>query len=865
MRARAARTLVILARRDLRGGWKSFRLALTGLALGVATIAGVGSFGAGMVEGLRENGRAILGGDLALQTAMIAPTPAQRAWLEKRGALSLTADLNAMAVAGAGESHGRPPLLVALRAVDRLWPLYGQPLLDPPQTVAAALAESEGVAGALVDGAFLERMGLAVGARFRLGEGRFRVAARLLDEPDRASAPFQLGPRVIVSQSALAATGLAGPGSLVRHLARLRLNEGQAAATVQAQIAAAWPQAGWRVRSHADANPELRRFLEQLAMFVALVGLAALLVGGIGIAAAVTVWLERKTATVAIMKSLGASARLIFAVYLLQLAAMAAAGIAAGLAAGALLPLAVAPLARAALPVAPTAALHPGPLALAAAFGLAVALLFALLPLARARETPPAALLRRQSRPPRRAFLPWRPRRHAFLPWRRVGVADLALLALLAAGLAALAVFASPDRALAAWFVVAAAAALALFRLAGHGVQGLARLAGRRARRAPLALRLALANLHRPGAATVGVTAAFGISLTVLATVAIVAANLRHELSQSLPQGAPALFFVDIQPHQIAPFSAMVQAAPGVLALQSVPSLRGRIVAIDGVAVAQAEIAPEVRWSVEGDRGVTYAAAPPQGAQLVAGSWWPPDYAGPPLLSFDAEIAAGYGLEVGDSLTVNVLGREIVATIANLRRIDWSSMGLEFTLVYAPGLLEAAPHTHIATVHAQAGAETALLTEAARRFPNVSAVGVRDVLADVLAILGRIDAAIGAIAALTLLAGLVVIAESVAAAQRRRHYDAAVMKVLGAARPLLATVFTLEHLLLGLAAASLALAAGTAAAWAVVRFALETPWILPWWPPLAIAALALAVSLAAGLAASWRALAPPAAPVLRSE
>ena len=309
----------------------------------------------------------------------------------------------------------------------------------------------------------------------------------------------------------------------------------------------------------------------------------------------------------------------------------------------------------------------------------------------------------------------------------------------------------------------------------------------------------------------------------------------------------------------------MAEAAPGIQGLQSVPSLRGRIVAIDGVAVAEAEIAPEVQWSVEGDRGVTYAAAPPQGTELVAGAWWPPDHAGPPLLSFDAEIAAGYGLEVGGTLTVNVLGREIVATVANLRRIDWSTMGINFTLIYAPGLLEGAPHTHIATVHAEPGTETALLAEAARRFPNVSAVGVRDVLADILAILGRIDAAIGAIAALTLAAGVVVIAESVAAAQRRRSYDAAVMKVLGAARPLLAAVFTLEHLLLGLAAAVLALAAGGAAAWAVVRFALGVPWVAPWWPALAVALLALTVSLVAGLAASWRALAPPAATVLRAE
>jgi len=825
-----------LARRDLRGGWKSFRLALFGLALGVATIAGVGSFGEGLVDGLRENGRVILGGDVALQTTMIELSDEQRAWLDGRGERSNTVDLNAMATA-----TDRPPLLVSLRAVDGLWPLYGSAGLAPAMDEAEALAEG----GAVVDRSFLERMDLQVGDSFALGEATVRVAAELVDEPDRASAPFQLGPRVIVSAETLEATGLAGPGSMVRHLTRLKLAEGTALGVVIDDLRTQFPDAGWRVRSHEDANPQLRRFLERLRMFITLVGLAALLVGGIGIASAVSTYLERKTGTVAILKSLGASARLIFAVYLAEVMVMAALGVVLGMAAGAVLPLLVGEVARQALPVPVEVGLYPAPLLLAGAYGLLTAVVFALLPLARTRDIPPAALFRD--------------------PGAARGTArtrDILVVAVLAALLAGLAVGASNDPLLAAFFIGGAALALVLFRLAGRAIMAVARAVPRTRR---LTLRMALANLHRPGAATPAVTVAFGIGLTVLTAVAGVQANLRHEIGDTLPQDAPAFFFIDIQPGQIGPFRELAEDTDGVHDVQSVPSMRGRITAIDGVPVAEAAIHPDVQWSVEGDRGVTYTATPLEDVELVAGAWWPEDYAGPPLLSFDAEIAAGYGLEVGETLTVNVLGREITATVANLRRIDWTTMGINFTLVYAPGLLEAAPHTHIATVYADRAAESPLRSAVAAAFPNVSAIGVRDVLDDVLEILGRIDAAIGGIAALALVAGVVVLAESVAAAQRRRLYDAVVMKVLGAPRGLLAAVFTLEHLLLGFAASILALAAGTLAAWAVVAFVLQTTWAMPWGPVLAIGALALAISLIAGLVASWRALSPPVAPVLRSE
>jgi putative ABC transport system permease protein len=829
-----------LARRDLRGGWKSFRLAMAGLALGVATIAGIGSFGAGLVDGLRENGRVLLGADVALLTTMLELDSAQSAWLEERGTVSQSLEMNAMAVAGQ-----EPPLLVSLKAVDDLWPLYGAVTLDPAMPLTEALAVQDGEAGVIADTAFAERLGLSLGDSFTLGSGTFRLNATLVDEPDRASAPFQLGPRVLVSRAGLAGSDLLGPATMARYTYRVKLPEGGEAKAFTDDLDAAWPDAGWRVRSHENANPSLMRFLERLRLFITLVGLAALLVGGIGVASAVRTYLERKTGAVAIFKALGAPSRLIFTIYLIEVAAMATVGVVLGLIAGALLPPLIGGLAQAALPVPVVAGVYPLPLALAAAFGMLTALVFALLPLAATRDVPAAALLRERGG----GSGGGRPRR-----------GDIALVALLAAALAGLAVAASADRVLAAAFVAGAAVALVLFRLAGTAL--IALLARVRHARSPV-LRLALGGLVRPGAATGAVVVAFGIGLTVLTAVAGVQANLREEIGATLPENAPAFFFIDIQPDQIGPFRQLAEETAGVTAVESVPSLRGRIMAINGVPVGEAQIDPSVRWAADGDRGVTYAAEAPDNADVVAGEWWPADYAGPPMLSFDAEIAEGFG--IGDTLTVNVMGRDITATIANLRRIDWATMGINFVLVFAPGTMEAAPHTHIATVHAAASAESPLRSAVARDFPNVSAIGVRDVLGDVLAILSRIDAAIGGIAGLALLAGIVVLAEAVAAQQRRRVYDAAVMKVLGATRRQLATAFTIEHLILGGATAVLALILGGLAAWGVVRFVLGTSWMLPWGPLLGVAALALCVSLVAGIVASWRALARPAAPILRGQ
>ncbi|HYP35803.1 MAG TPA: FtsX-like permease family protein, partial [Stellaceae bacterium] len=607
----------------------------------------------------------------------------------------------------------------------------------------------------------------------------------------------------------------------------------------------AFPEAGWQIRTFGEASPALQRLIDRLALFLTLVGLTALLVGGVGIGNAVGGYIAGKTATIATLKSLGAPTRLVFAVYFVEIIALALFGVAAALVLGALVPLASMPLLARVLPVSPQLGIYPGPLSLAALFGLLTTLVFALWPLAGIGRVPAGALFRDTVDRAR----------------RRIPLTALGATALLALGLAALAVGSAQDRTVALWFVAGAIGTFVLFRAAGAGVVHGARRLGRPRRPA---LRLALANLVRPGAPTAQVMLSLGIGLTVLVTIALVEGNLSREVESRLPAKAPAFFFIDIQPNQLAGFAAIVQANPGAR-FDQVPMMRGRITRLNGVPVETAAVAPEAQWALRSERGLTYAATLPSGSQLAAGTWWPPDYRGPPLVSFDAALARGMGVTVGDTLSVNLLGREITAVIANLRSIDWERLGINFTLVFAPGTLESAPQTHLAAVYLPQAEEEKLVRAVTESFPNVSAIHVREALAAVDRLIGTIGDAVRLTASVALLAGMLVLGGAIAAGHHRRVYDAVVLKVLGATRGALTRAFLIEHGLLGALSALVACALGTLAAYFLVTRLMKLEWMFLPAPLLWTVGLAILLTLVLGFAGTWHALGAKAAPYLRNE
>ena len=845
-----------LARRELRGGLRGFRAFLASLILGIGAIVAVGTLTDSLLAGLRSDGRVLLGGDLDLRLVHREITTEQRAWLEARGRLSQVTELRAMA-----HKDGQRTL-IELRAVDGAYPLYGAVELRPARPLAALLAYRDGAWGLAADASLLRRLDLDpeafdAGTRLRIGELTYEIRALVAREPDRATRIAAFGPRVLVARASLPGTGLLQPGSLTHHHYRLRLPEGADPAVVRRGLAEAFPDAGWRVRDTSEAAPGLARFIDRLGLFLTLVGLTALLIGGVGIGNAVRGYLESRTATIATLKCLGASGRLIARVYWLQILALALLGIAAGLVLGLVVAYLAGTLLGEVFAWRSVIAVHPRPLLTAAAYGLLTAAAFSLWPLAHARALSPASLFRDKVAP-----APW--------PRRRLAARAYGAIALVAVALAGLVVATSTDRWVGFWFVLCAAGALLLFHGAGTGLVALLRRVPR-PRRA--VLRLALANLARPGAATVSVVTSFGLGLTVLVAIVLIEANLTRALTRTLPDQAPALYFIDIQPDQVAPFDRIVRATPGVGELRRIPMLRGRIVSVNGVPPERLEIPPEIAWVFRGDRGLTWSREPPPNAEIAAGTWWPPDYQGPPLVSLDAAVAGALGIGPGDRIGVNVLGRGIEAEIANLRVIDWTGLGLNFVLIFSPGLLEAAPQIYIATVKIAPGAgsrsraevEDDLERAVTDRFANVSAIRVRDALDAVLGIMGHVALAVHAAAAVALLAGILVLGGALAAGQHLRVYDAVVLKVLGATRGRLLRIYIVEYGLLGLATAALAAAVGTLAAYFVVTELLHLGFDFLAAPVAAVTLSGVAVTLGLGFLGTWRALDRKAAPLLRNQ
>jgi putative ABC transport system permease protein len=836
------------ALREMRGGLRGFAVFIACIALGVMAIAGVGSLAASLADGLAREGSVILGGDVAFSLIHREASPAERAFLDSQGTVSVAGTMRTMA-----RTDGGAATLVELKAVDGRYPLYGTPRLDPAMPLAEALRERDGVFGAAVESTLLARLDLRPGDRIRIGEAPIEVRAVLTSEPDKLAGGIGFGPRLLTSEAALRASGLLQPGSLVRWRYRVKLpaaaSDSRAADRVVAAARERLPEAGWGIRTRDKASPSLERNVDRFAQFLTLVGLTALLIGGVGVANAVKGHLDRRREAIATMKALGATGGRVFAVYLLQILMFAAIGTAIGLVLGAALPFLVTWAFGAVLPLPLDAAVQPEKLALAALFGLLTAAAFTLWPLGRAHDIPVSALFREQVAVQTR------------LPRRRYVIATVVVIA----ALAALAVGLAYDRRVAAIFVAAAAVVLVVLQLVGQLVM----LAASRVPRvrAPL-LRLAVVNIHRPGALTATVVQSLGLGLALLVVVTQIDGNLRRQFLAVLPEKAPSLYFLDVRANEADAFDAFLRQHAPDAKIERVPMLRGRIVSAHGVKAGDLNPTEDAAWVLRSDRGLTYASEIPRGSRIVAGEWWPPDVSGPPLVSMEKRIAEGLGLKLGDSITVNVLGRNITARVANLRSVDWESLGINFVLVYSPNTFRGAPHTVMATLTyadtAPPAAGLALLKSVAAAFPTVTVVRVKEILAAIGDLVGNLAAAIRGASAVTLIAAVLVLGGALAAGRRHRVYDAVILKTLGATRRRLLIAFVLEYLLLGLTTAVFGVSVGSIAAFFVLRDVMHLPFVWLPLPAFAAALGALIVTVALGLLGTYTALGQKPAQVLRN-
>ncbi len=812
-----------LARRELRGGLRGFRIFLACVILGVAAIAAVGTIRESIKAGLVSQGAALLGGDAELELTYRFATQAERDWIDQNALrTSEVADFRSLAVIPGGARE-----LTQVKAVDGAYPLVGAVELLPEMPLAEALTGAEGLPGAVMHALLIQRLGLEIGDTFRLGTQELRLMAELVREPDQSRAGFGLGPRTIVATEALETSGLLTPGSLFKTKYRLDLPDGADLSAAEESAKTGLAGSGFRWLDARNGTPRVAQFVERLGAFLVLVGLSGLAVGGVGISSALRSYLAGKTRVIATLRTLGADQRTIFMTYFIQVGVLALVGIALGIGLGVGAPIALAPIFADSLPVPAVFAPYPRPIAEAALYSVLSVLIFTLWPLARARDVRAAALFRDavsgSSRWPSWPYL--------------------LATALLIATLLASAILFSGNLRLTLWTAGGIAGALGALAVAAWLVQRVARVLRPRLRRRP-ALSWALAAIGGPGTTAGPVMLSLGLGLTVLAAVGQIDGNLRRAIAADLPERAPSYFFVDMQKDQMPGFLERLESDPAVSRIDSAPMLRGIISHINDRPAT--EVAPG-HWVVEGDRAISYADALPARTELTAGTWWGEDYTGTPQLSFAAEEAEEIGLKLGDLITLNILGRDITAPITSFREVDFSTAGMGFVMLMNPSALAGAPHSFIATVYAEEKAEAAILNDINDRFPNVTAIRVRDAIAQVSELLAGLASATSWGASVTLLTGFLVLIGAAAADQRARTYEAAILKTLGATRGRILTSLVLRAAILGAAAGLVALGAGIAGGWAVSHFVMETSFAVIWPSAITIILGGALVTLLAGL------------------
>ncbi len=829
-----------IARRDLNGRFRGLRLLVICLFLGVATLATIGSLTSAITDELSSRGQVILGGDIEIAMSQRMASEAEQDAFRRQGQLSETVRMQAMANRVGPQSADTPDAVLAqLKGVDNAYPLYGELILENGKA-----AQEIGANQIYVGTALSDRLDLSVGDSLRFGEAVFRIAGLIAEEPDRLGEGFTLGPVALVSLQGLERTKLVQPGSLYESKYRIKTPLGTDVERVTERFKTDFAESGWEYKDRDRGAPGATRFIERMGQFLVLVGLTALVVAGIGVGNGVASYLATKRGSIATLKILGARSGDILRIYMVQILAVSALAILVGLAAGIFLPQLIVWAAGDVLPVRPGFALYPQPLLVSALYGLLIALIFALPPLARARLVPPAGLLR--------AVVDG----NSWLDWKTYAVVAAGALLV-----GAIAVVTARDPLFSAGFLASVLAVLGLLALIGWAIGKIARKLPRP--RQPL-VRLALTNLHRPGSQTGQLVVALGLGLMLFVTLAAIQTSLNNEIERTIPAEAPNLFVLDVPVKERQTFlDTVTRAAPGAR-INTVPALRGTITEYAGQRVSELEDIPDNAWVLRGERGLTYSDVLPEGSELAEGTWWPKDYDGPPLVSVDVEMAQSLDLKIGDPLTVSLLGREFTARVKSFRQINWDTMGFNYVMVFSPNTLRDAPHNLAATITMDGAQERGVSRALLAIFPSVSVIEVKQVIGQVQTILTQMASAIAAAASIAILSGIAVLIGAIAASRQSRIYDSVILKTLGATRRQILSAQALEYGVLALLLASVALALGLFAAWYVIVQIFEFGWAPDWRIVLTMLGGGALLTLVLGTIGSLPVLAARPAQALRS-
>lgn len=842
---RALFSLFRVAMVDLRGGLRNFWILIACIALGVATVAMVGAVGASLQSALARDARLLLGGDIEFRLTHRPADPAERALFAGLGRVSEAVDFLGRV------QHEGVSVLAMVRAVDAAYPLRGTVDAEGDGTLAQQLGLMDGVRGVLVDPRLIDRLGVAIGDRIRLGKSEFDIRGILHGVPDQVSQGVAIGFPLLMSTEGLAATEILQPGSLARYRYKIELADGADAALAVRSVEQAFPEVGWRVSLPGDATEELARYFELLRRFLTVVGLSALLVGGLGVAHAVSAYVTERQRSIATMKALGATRSRVMLHFLTQILVLTLIGIVLGIAIGITFTMAVLPVLGPMVGIPLTPTIDAPSILSSTAFGLLTGFLFAYLPLNRAESMRPAQLFRSavSAAGGGRTRLLWlRPR--TLLP----------LLAA-AAGLFAVAVIDTGRVEVVFWYAVGAVVAFLVLRLAAYLLQrGLKLLPP-----APHAvIRNAIKSIHRPGSPAPSVILSLGLGVALLLLIALAENNLRHQLDPEVRVDAPDFLYMDLFEDEVAEFQSLAASDDRVADFTSVPLVRASSFTINGNAPPELKEPPKDLTLYFGDeQPLTYSSALPSGSRVTSGEWWPADYAGTPLVSVAEDLRKPLGLQLGDEITFLIFGEPISTRIASFRSYEWQRGGINFPYVLSPGALDGYPISYFGLLTARDGAVEELQSELVAAYPELVFLPIEEAIDAVRGLMETVAAAISTVGGVALASGVLVLAGAVAAGRRQREADSTVAKVLGATRTDLIISFVIEYGLVGGLAAVLAVLLGVTGAWAFVSVVLESAFLLDPLLLVLVVPLALLLTIGAGAAITWSALSSRPASFLR--
>ena len=877
-----------MAWRETRGSWHQFAFFLVCVAIGVGSVVGIELFATNMESMILGNARSLLGGDLEIQLARQLGESGKNvlASLKNRHVeITHVRELVGMVAVQENQEHSASPKvltprftqLVQLKVVEDNYPLYGHVGVSPEQPLHSMLSSADSCQespcfGIVVQESLLITLGIGVGSHIKIGQARFEIKGVLLKEPDRVASAFSLGPRVMISREALVATDLVQVGSRIRQRYLLRVPESLSLEPLRGELQGRLANAGARVSTFHDAQPRIRRFLDQLTTYLGLIGLTALFVGGIGIACTIHGFIKQKITTVAILKALGTNAGLITRVYVGQSVLMGCVGSFIGATLGIGLQLAIPLLLRGLIPITVANTVTALPLIKGFVLGVATTFLFALWPLLTIRTIPPALVFRReveqgivQNDP--ESF--WRTLWISFVTfWRdRQQFITGVIIGL---GLTLLATWQARSIFLGLTFILAFALALLILQFgAWLLLSGLRTLPRPRS----FVIRQALGNVQRPGNYTTGMAVSIGVGVMVIVTIALIKTSLLAAIEDRIPEDAPTFFFIDIQPDQKSQFEQIIQAQTPTATYKLTPVVRSRIGAINGKTVSPEEHKGKRNgWYFTREYVLTALGDLPKDNTIVKGHWWPTEHrrghASTPEsigISVEDEAAKSLGLDLGSTVEFDIQGASLSTVVQSTRKVDWGSFSTNFFMILAPRSFDDAPLTYISTAKVNPKEETPLQQALVRALPNITAIKIGDVLANIARLLEQLAWAIQGMAILSIIGGAAVMVAALSSTRYRRLHESAILKAIGSTRQIVVQIFAIEFAVIGSLAGLIGIGLASTLSWVILHFFLDITWdfqltILAWG---LFATIALAVIV--GFLSTFRVLGQSPLAVLRQE